>query len=589
MKYSFKSLMLLLKKYPWTILIEIINIFLGIILVIIPIRIVGQIVTIYEDNKDMTEMITAVIIFSIVFIAVNVATFITNYFRTYIERNFKVHLSILFYKKLDEIDYDFHESPKFLNDYTRALESGTTRIYDSANGLISIVKLVFQSLSIFAIIFSMHYLAVLYAVGVGLIYALLRFRIGVLDFQALSKQRPYFRQRNYVNRTFFIKDSMADLKTSQIEDILLENNEIANDAIVDIIDKVIVKKTWLSYFGDILITSIYPVTLAVLAYATIDNISLSDFSSLTIAATTLSTIVTGFVTSIGSLQNSAIECKIPFEVLSMKSKIEGEEFKPFDEEFSTLELKNVSFAYDGVNNVLNNINMSIKKGEKIAIVGTNGAGKTTLVKLLLRLYDATEGDILINNENYRELNAVSLRKQVGAVFQNVEVYAATIAENIIFRKPSSEEDFKIIDQALEFSGLKDFVMNLKDGINTLVTREFNVDGVIFSGGQKQRIAIARGYAQNYNLLILDEPSSALDPLSEAQIYHNMLEIGKNKTIVFISHRLTTTVNADKIFLFENGEIIESGNHIELMTLNGIYKKMFTSQASKYLGGNYEDV
>lgn len=588
MKYSIKSLSLLLKKYPMTILIEIINTFLGVVLVIIPIRVVGQIVTIYEDDKDIKELIMVVLIFSAVFIAVNVATFITNYFKTYIERNFKVYLSILFYKKLDDIDYDFHESPKFLNDYTRALESGTTRIYDSANGIINITKIIFQSLSIFAVIFSMHYLAVVYAVGVGFLYALLRFRIGVLDFKAMSQQRPYYRQRNYVNRTFFIKDSMADLKTSEIEQILLDNNEIANDAIVDIIDKIIVRKTWLSYFGDILITSIYPVTIAVLAYATIDNISLSDFSSLTIAATTLSSIVGGFVTSIGDLQNSSVECKIPFEVLNMKSKIEGQDYRPLESEFNSLELKNVSFSYDGVNNVLSNINLKINKGEKIAIVGSNGAGKTTLVKLLLRLYDSTSGDILINNENYKELNAASIRKQVGAVFQNVEVYAASVAENIIFKSPKTDDELLMINESLKFSGLDNYVEGLKDGINTLVTREFDINGVVFSGGQKQRIAIARGYAQNYNLLILDEPSSALDPLSEAQIYHNMLEIGKDKTIIFISHRLTTTVNADKIFLFENGEIIESGNHQELMGLNGVYKKMFTSQASKYLGGNYED-
>jgi ATP-binding cassette subfamily B protein len=232
--------------------------------------------------------------------------------------------------------------------------------------------------------------------------------------------------------------------------------------------------------------------------------------------------------------------------------------------------------------------MKINHGEKIAIVGANGAGKTTLVKLLLRLYDTTSGDIIINNQNYKEVSVDSLRKSVGAVFQNVEVYAASIAENIIFREPKTPEDIKIVTDALAFSGLLDFVNTLSQGINTQVTREFDKNGVVFSGGQIQRLAIARGYAQAYELLILDEPSSALDPLAEAQVYQNMLKMGKEKTIVFISHRLTTTVNADRIYLFENGEIVEAGTHNELMAQNGLYKHMFNSQASKYLGGQYEN-
>lgn len=582
-----KSLILLLKKYPFMILIEIVNTIIGVLLTIIPINTVKDIIQIYEKNKNIKEMLYTLLMYSAIWLLCNLILVLTGYFRTYIERNFKVYIAVLLYKKLDSIDYDFHESPKFLNDYTRALEQGPERIYLSANGVIVIIKTIIQSISIFSIIFNMHYLAVVYALVIGLIYAVLRFRVGKLDYISLSKQRLFMRQRGYVNRTFFIKDSMADLKTSSIEGILLENNAKANQGILSVIDTIGLKKTILTYIGDVLITSIYPVTLAVLAYVTIDNISFSDFSALTVAATTLSTLVSQIVVSIGDLQNNAVETRIPYEVLDMTSTIEGVEYKPLDTEFKTLELKDVCFSY-GDKKILKNINLKINKGEKVAIVGSNGAGKTTLVKLLLRLYDTFEGSILINGEDYKTLNAMSIRKQVGAVFQNVEVYAGSIAENIIFKKPTTENDFIVLEQALKFSGLDEVVSNLKDGINTLVTREFDKDGIVLSGGQKQRIAIARGVAQSYNLFVLDEPSSALDPLSEAIIYQNMLEMGKDKTIIFISHRLTTTVNADKIFLFENGEIIESGNHEELLKLNGVYKKMFNSQASKYLGGNYED-
>ena len=304
----------------------------------IPITLVRKIVEMFEDKLqyDYKDMIITVAIYSLILVICNITGIVVTYYNDYIERNFKVDLSIMFYKKLDQIDYDFHESPRFLNDYTRALEDGTERIYRSAIGIINFIKVLFQSSSVFIIIFNMHYLAVVYAVVIGLIYSILRFKVGKLDFKALSLQRPFFRQRGYVNRTFFIKDAIADLKTTQIEEILLENNAKANDGIIDVIDKVTVKKTFLNYIGDILITSIYPVTLGVMAYATIEDVKFADFTALTVAASTLLSLVSGFVTSIGDIQNNAVECKIPFELLNMKSSIEGIEFEDVKEDFKSL-------------------------------------------------------------------------------------------------------------------------------------------------------------------------------------------------------------------------------------------------------------
>lgn len=584
MKYAFKSLFLLIKRYPYDILIQIVNIATSMVLTIIPIYIIRRIVLMFQNGFEYSEVLIEILWICVALVACHIISIITTYYDAYIERNFKVHLSIMFYKKLDYIDYDFHESPRFLNDYTRALEEGTERIYRSAKGITNVIRIVFQSLGVFAIIFTMHYLAVTYAIAIGIIYMGLRLYVAKLDFKALTLQRPFFRQRQYVNRTFFIKDAMADLKTTQIEEILLENNRKANDEIIKIVDKVTLKKTFINFIGDILISSIYPITLGVLAYVTIDDVELASFAALTVAATTLSTLVTQFVSAMGDVQNHAIECKIPFELLDMKSTIEGIVLKDIKDEFSSLVLKNVTFAYDETQDVLSNIHMEIKKGQKIAIVGSNGAGKTTLVKLLLRLYDPKSGEIFINNQSYKDTTAKELRKKVGAVFQNVEVYAASIAENVLLRKLTSQEDYDLVDEALRFSGLYTYVHGLEEGVDTQVTREFNRHGAIFSGGQMQRIAIARGYAQNYQLFILDEPSSSLDPLAEAQVYQNMLKMGREKTIIFISHRLTTTVNADHIYLFENGEIIEHGTHQELIDLDGQYKQMFTSQASKYLGG-----
>lgn len=587
MYYTYKSLKLLIKKYPHTITVNAISAIVEAVKTLIPIYLIGRVIYLYDSGAELIEMVITIGITSLVFLLANIISDICTYFTTYIQRNFIADISIMFYQKLNQLDYDFHESPDFLNDYTRALETGTLRIYQTAIGIINIIKIIIQSLSVFTIIFFMHYLAVIYAVIIGIIYMAIRIIIGKLDFIANTKERPFFRQRYYVNRTFYSKEAIPDLKTSEIESLLLDNNKKANDEIIKVIDEFNTRKAGLNYLGDVLISSIYPVALGILAYVSIDNIVIADFASLTIAATSLSTLISRFVMSMADLQNSSVECKIPFEVLSMKGEIESSNAPDIKTSFTSLRVNNASFSYGGKDFSLKNINLQINKGEKIAIVGANGAGKTTLVKLLLRLYDVTSGEIYFNEQNYKNINTESLRKYVGAVFQNVEVYAASIAENIIFRVPKTAEDFQLIEDALKFSGLYDYVMKLEDGIHTEITREFRRHGAIFSGGQKQRLAIARGYAQNYDLLILDEPSSSLDPLAEAQVYHNMLELGKTKTIVFISHRLTTTINADRIYLFENGEIIEAGNHNQLMALDGLYKRMFTSQASKYLGGDYE--
>ena len=308
---------------------------------------------------------------------------------------------------------------------------------------------------------------------------------------------------------------------------------------------------------------------------------------MTVATTTISSLISQLARAFAEVQNSSVEVKVAFDLLKMQGKIETDSGM-IAENFETLEVKNITFSYKEDYNQLENVSLKIKKGQRIAIVGHNGAGKTTLVKLLLRLYDVKEGNILYNGTDYKDLNVHSLRKQVGAVFQNVEVYAVTIAENILFRTPKTESDINLVIEALKFSGLYDYVSSLPNGINTIVTKEFDKNGIVLSGGQNQRLAIARGYALNYNLFILDEPSSALDPIAEANVYNNMLALGKDKTIIFISHRLTTTVNADYIYLFEKGRVIEEGTHKELLAKGGKYAQMFNSQSKKYLGGDYDE-
>lgn len=589
-KNIFSSIQCVIKIKPSYLLVKIFSIITSVITALIPVMVVKEIVNLYYENQNIGKIAVLVGISFLALAVIYLINFIIDLYDGHIKRIFIAEESIIFYRKLTCLDYELHESPLFLNDYTRALEESVEHIFSTCNGSFNILKIVITSIGMFSVIATLHYSVVIIAVVLALIYGVLKVFMAKIQFKASTNQRPFRRMTRYNERSFTLKDSMAELKTTEIGDLLLENNINAHNNIIKVFDKYIFPKTVISFICNLLLTILYPLIICVVAYFTMDDLTeeaIAWFSSMTVAATTLSNLISQLARAFGDVGQSVTEVKVAFDLLKKVGNIESKKGKNVDE-FNTLEVNNISFSYKGDVNQLENVSMKIRKGQKIAIVGHNGAGKTTLVKLLLRLYDVNEGCILYNDTNYKDINVDSLRKEVGAVFQNVEVYAVTIAENILLKTPTSKEDFDLVDEALRFSGLDEYVNTLPDGVNTILTKEFDRNGIVLSGGQNQRLAIARGYALNYNLFILDEPSSALDPIAEANVYNNMLSLGRDKTIIFISHRLTTTVNADYIYLFEHGKIIEEGTHEELMKLNKKYKEMFTSQSKKYLGGEYDE-
>lgn len=242
------------------------------------------------------------------------------------------------------------------------------------------------------------------------------------------------------------------------------------------------------------------------------------------------------------------------------------------------EFQNVSFGYEKEKNVISHLNLTIKSGEKIALVGENGAGKTTLVSLLIGLIQPTEGKILLNGKDISKMTPTELYKITKVVSQGVSVLPATIKENIIC---GDEIDEKRLHKAIKDAGLDEFVSNLPRKEDTMLTKLFDKDGIELSGGQYQRLMLARALYKDANVLILDEPTAALDPIAEASLYEKYNLFTKGKTSIFISHRLSSTRFCDRILFMKDGEIIEDGNHKELMNQGGEYKKMFDTQAYYY--------
>lgn len=243
--------------------------------------------------------------------------------------------------------------------------------------------------------------------------------------------------------------------------------------------------------------------------------------------------------------------------------------------------ENVSFKYPGHDNyVLKNVNLTIKNGAKLAVVGVNGAGKTTFIKLMMKLYEPSEGRILLNDVDIKEYNREEYFKLFSPVFQNVECFAMPIYQNISFAE-EDKTDMNKINEVLEQSGLSEKINSYEKGIHTNLLKIFDKEGIDLSGGEKQRLAMARALYKDGKVVILDEPTAALDALAEDRMYREFKNMIYGKTAVFISHRLGSTRFCDKIAMFEDGTIVEEGTHEELMAKNGKYAYMFGIQSQYY--------
>jgi len=320
-----------------------------------------------------------------------------------------------------------------------------------------------------------------------------------------------------------------------------------------------------------------------------NQISLSEFTIYIGVVTSFSSVLTELVNSYTDVRRAnlgVVDFRIYEDIKNQYNHEHGIDISLLKEPIE-IELKNVSFRYPNTKiDIIKNLNLKIRAGEKVALVGINGAGKTTLVKLICGLYYPTQGEILINGYPIDSFSIEEYYQLIGAVFQDIQILALTIEENVT-ATIDHQTDKEKLWRALELADLKSKIQSLPKKEKTYITQVFDETGVQLSGGEMQRLMLARALYKDAPLLILDEPTSALDPIAEANLYQKYYNLTKDKTSIFISHRLSSTKFCERVLFFEYGEVIEDGTHQELLELDGKYAKMYQIQSHYYKEGKLE--
>ncbi|MBQ2732910.1 MAG: ABC transporter ATP-binding protein [Clostridia bacterium] len=524
-----------------------------------------------------------------------------QYYNPLVKQKLHLKLHSELFKKAHTLDVACYDDPAFYNDFVWAMDESATRSAEIIGDIGKLINRIVAGTTLFTLIFTIDYKVSVVLILNAMLAVVINHIGNKVSYEAEKEQKPMWRKRNYINRVYHLADHAKELRISHAHDLMMDEMDKNTEDMVRTSRKY-GKKYFLLYglFNSVLGNIIYFGVMLYMFTRLIDGaVLVGAFTASVGMIWRVRWLLSDFVERITKFPKHSLFLEKYYGFLNYKPRTVSGEAEA--SQFESLELKNVSFMYDFSANpryqyheadhkveknesegkyALKNVSLKLNKGEKIAIVGYNGAGKTTLIKLLLRLYDPTEGEVLFNGVNAKEYKLDEYRAKIGTVFQDFKIFAASIGENVM-NGNYTENDRETVEAALKASGFGEKLSTLEDGIDTHLTREFNDKGTNLSGGEAQKVAIARVFARPYELIIMDEPSSALDPIAEYELNRAIAEYAEDKTVIFISHRLSTTRMADRIYMFANGTLEEFGSHDELMEKGGKYAEMFELQSEKY--------
>ncbi len=494
----------------------------------------------------------------------------------------KLALKRQVYDKAEKTDYACIDDPKFYDKYKWAMDNYADKSGEAVQMLNELVRGVVAISALAAIIATVSPWVVLVVAAYGAIRIGFHLKYNKLDLERDEKTVKHNRRLDYIHRLFYMKDYASDLRATHLPRRSREYyDRYARDkvSVMSGIQKRYIALEMAQRVFNVA-SQFLTMLLIVLSFYRGEIENAAMLITLFMAANTLDIDLWDILDVVKGFDKVANYGAKVREFFDLPSKIEAMDAAGDAPEGAfTVELRDVSFRYtDSGPWILRHLDLTVRAGERLAVVGENGAGKSTLVKLLLRLYDVTEGAILIDGVDVREYDVHKLRERIGAAFQNTNVYAMTFAENITLAHEASNEELSQIVDKLALRGVLE-----KNGasMDTELTREFDEKGVVLSGGEAQKVAIARLYTARFGMLMLDEPSSALDPIAEYEMNRMIVQSTRGATTLLIAHRLSSVRDMDRIVVIDSGSVAETGTHDELMAQGGLYAEMFEKQAQGY--------
>ena len=488
------------------------------------------------------------------------------------------------YRQILSTDYKYFDDPEFYNNYTLTVNEYSNKSREAVELIINILKSLSTIISMGSVIIVLGPWLVVITVIEMIITVFIETQKNNVNIDKRMKSLAFDRKLGYVHRVFYQREYAADIKVTKLKNYLFALYRESGKSKIGIIKAYAgVLFRWL--FTQNCIGIVYNASIMIyISYGLLVSkkiIGVGKFMSLITANTQLMQSmygVFGLFSQANNLSLYAEKIKLFFESeSSIENSIKGDDELGLVFPFK-LELNNVSVHYPNSNFGINNISFSIDPGEKVAIVGENGAGKTTITKLIMRLYDPDKGGIFINDKSICDYNLSKLREKIGIAFQATNVYALSLADNLNLYRENSDAELLNTIKELDFDNIFD---KSRGDLRIELTKEFEQNGLMLSNGEIQKIGIARILNNNFGLLILDEPSSSLDPIAEYKLTNILYSQANKTTTILIAHRLSMVRGADCIYVLKDGEICESGTHDELMKKRGMYYEMFIKQSENY--------
>ena len=503
------------------------------------------------------------------------------------------HIKLLLIGKAKTLDTRSFDDPAFYEKLENANREANMRPISILNATFSLISAIISAVSFVIVLANLNPLAPLVVMIAAMPAAIVSLVYRNKNFRYIRWHSKERRQMQYYSGLMVNKDRVQEIKILGLGDTFTAKYKAAFAQYYKGLKSLIVKEGVTQIIVGFVTTVANCALFIYIAYAVIfGDGRIGDYSLYSGALTSITTYVATLLTSTVTIYEGTLFIDNMIEFMKEKREIVPsieEPLLPRRGVAHTVEFKNVYFKYPGMQRyVLENVNLKFEDSDSVVLVGLNGAGKSTLIKLLTRLYDPTEGAIYLDGRDLREYDVDALYDIFGIIFQDFGRYAETVGENIRFGDVDRDYEPEAISTAATRSGANMFIDVMPDGYDTPLTRMFEDTGRELSVGQWQKLSVARAFYKDSEILILDEPTAALDPLAEQEVFNQFSKLSEGKIAVFVSHKLSSAVTASKIVVLDGGTVAEVGNHEELMALGGRYYELFSTQARRYAAGEVID-